>query len=180
MNKIYRLAVILAFLIVAIFMSGCYTIVGHPGAIEEGIISEEVVEHKLYYESQYDRPQPYYWGVYAPDPYYSYWYPNSYYYWNSPQRYYYNNSPWYYDALSVPEKKPEVKKRGATELWRSLRYDDQIKSNMKRYEEEDQPLRQLPRRQKSEAKVQRTPVRRRDSSSSSKKRAPKRKDQEEE
>jgi hypothetical protein len=109
-----RLILIIILLFIGIFfLSGCYTIVGYPADVREGITEKHDGESYKYdyeyYESPYYLDYGYY---YLPYPYYydrySYWY-----------------RPWYYDGgyywdddyhyNYTPEKKPEIRKRSVME-----------------------------------------------------------------
>ena len=182
MARAYKLVVALVFLFTVILVSGCYTIVGHPSVVEEGIVdaeTEEIVEDRVYeyYGPEYGRTYPYYLD------YYDLWYPRSYYYWNGP-RWYYNDYPtryyYDYDGHYVPEKKPETKRRGATDTWRSLRSRDRSETAPEQDRETDQPRREIRSRRRTENRSQRAPTQRRDTTTqrrSTKRKAP---DEEEE
>ena len=117
MPKTYRLIAMLALLIMAALISGCYTIVGSPPMeqayisdeeAEEGLVvvdedGEEVVERNIYYEDDYSRPYPYYWSYY--DLFYSPWYDYSYrdYRYSPWNRYYDDRYHWNYNYKYTPQ-----------------------------------------------------------------------------
>ncbi len=179
MLRIYRLIVISTLLLIAILISGCYTVIGPPLPAEEGIAKDETAEgqtHRYYVEPEYERPYPYYGGYYNLDPYYGFWYPGSYYYGNRYwgyndyyyPRYYYDD--YYYDGYYnhdyyVPKNRPEIKRRGASELRRPPRTEDRRGIEMERKEEDKPPERRIPERRRVEKRTQKSPERRRDNSS---------------
>lgn len=187
MLRIYRLTAILAFLFMAVLVSGCYTVVGYPSPVEEGIAEEETAEERTYeyYESEYGRPYPYYDSYYGLGSYYGLWYPSSYYYRGRPwwnygyyyPRYYYDD--YYYRGYYAPEKRPDTKRRGASELRRAPRPQDRIGPRLERDEESRQSERRTPGRRKVEGSTRRAPEKRRDTSSE-KKRSSRRKVDDEE
>ena len=167
MSRAYKLMVALTFLFTVVLLSGCYTIVGHPSAVEEGIVdaeTEEIVEDRVYeyYGPEYGRTYPYY------SDYYGLWYPNSYYYWNGP-RWYYDHYPtrryYDYDGRYVPEKKPEIRRRGATDTWRSLRSGDRSKTVPEQDREREQTNREIRNRRRTENIPRKAPTQRRDTTS---------------
>lgn len=178
MPRICRFAVILALLTIAALASGCYTIIGHPSPAEEGVVEEEIVEDQVYYEAEYGRPYPYYLD------YYDLWYPRSHYYWSRPWWYYddypvrYYDYDYDYDDHYVPEKKPETRRRGATDFWRSLRSGSGDEAGPERDRETDQSNREVLNRRRSENELRRAPVQRR--RTTTEKRSTKRKSQDEE
>jgi len=119
--KLRGLIAVLVILIISVLISGCYTIVGYPPEAEEGVIEEDIVQGRTYrhYGYYYDYPY-YYWDDF--DLYYPYrWDPYYYDYWYGPWWYddYYH---WDYDYY-VPEKKPETRKREASDLHRSSKLE---------------------------------------------------------
>lgn len=194
MLRIYRLTVISAFvLIIVAFIPGCYTIVGYPPPVEESIVDlgspsarnleEEAARGHVYrdYEYYYDRPYSYYRDYY--DPYYSFSYPYHQYYWDSPWWYYDDYYHWDYDDYYVPEKKPEIRKRGASGLRPVPGPERGSRSRLELEEDEEkkQPVREIRNRQRTKNRTQRSVERKhRDDTSSSKKRSAERESQDEE
>ncbi|MFC1712323.1 hypothetical protein ACFL6S_01575 [Candidatus Poribacteria bacterium] len=176
MLRIYKLMAILTLLLMAVLISGCYTVVGHPSPVEEGIAKEGTTEgqpRRHYFESEYEYDYPYYGGYYGLDPYYGSWYPGSYYYggyYGGYSRWYngYSYYPRYYyddDHYYIPENRPETRRRGASELRRSPGPEDRREIEMERKEEDKQPERRIPERRGVEKRTQKAPERRRDTSS---------------
>ena len=171
MLKIQKLVAVSVLLIMAALISGCYTIVGYPPELEESIIEEEAAKGQIYrnHEYYYDRPYSYYYRDYY-DPYYGFGYPYSYYrdypWWYDD--YYY----WDYDGHYVPQKKPDTKKRGTSELRRTPSPERGRGSKLK----EDEEKKQIQRGQETENKTQRS----KDSTPSSRKRSTRREYQDEE
>ena len=138
--------------------------VGRPSVVDGSVVdaeTEEIVEDRVYeyYGSEYDRNYPYY------SDYYDRWYPSSYYYWNSPRWYYYDHYPsrYYYDYDDhyVPEKKPETRRRGATDTWRSLRSRERSGTAPEQDREREQPNREIRNRRRTEDRPRRAPTQRR-------------------
>ena len=169
MIRLYRLIAISALLLMAVLISGCYTVIGHPSPVEEGIVEKETAEEQIYRydESEYERPYPYYDSYYGLDSYYGFWYPGSYYYWDRPWRNYGYYSPrYYYDDhyydYYAPEKRPETRRRGPSELRRTPRAEDRREIELERDEEEEQSERRVPERRRVEKRTQKSPEQRRD------------------
>ncbi len=191
MLRIYKPIAILTLLLMAVLISGCYTVVGHPSPVEEGIAKEGTAggqPRRHYFESEYEYDYPYYGGYYGLDPYYGSWYPGSSYYggyyggysrwyndYNYYPRYYYDNDDHYY----IPENRPETRRRGASELRRTPRTEDRREIEMERKEEDKQPERRIPERRGVGKRTQKAPERRRDTSSE-KRRSSKQKAEDEE
>lgn len=180
MPKVYKLILMLALLIVVALTSGCYTMVGYPLGVEEGIIEEGTTQGRIYrdYDYYYDRPYSYYGNYY--DPYYGLYSPYSS-YWNYSGRYYDDRYYWDYDDHYVPQKKPETKHRGAFGPRRAPGPEPKHGSRLEEDEGKNAPRREIGGRQKAESRTQR-PIRRKrsDSTSGSQKRSTKEKSQDEE
>lgn len=119
MLKLHRLIFILALFLIPLFLSSCYTIIGYPPNVEDATVKKDT-EHKGIYREYYYYDSPYFWGGLDDYSYYLYHgYPSYYndYYWNRPWWLY--NDGYYWDDNNnyyAPEKKPEIRKRDATEL----------------------------------------------------------------
>ena len=184
MPKIQEFIVMLTLLGVAMLMSGCYTIVGYPQAMEEGIaesvIEEELVGERIYGHYGSYRPYSCYRDYY--DPYYGLLSPRSYYgyyddYWYYPRRYYGDYYYQYNDNYYAPQRKPETKSRT------SVRRNSRPESNKKLTEwgeEKEQSNREIRSRSKADNTVQRSVRKSRSSAANSKKRSVKRENQDEE
>ena len=166
MARAYKLIVALVFLFTVVLVSGCYTMVGRPSVVDGTVVgaeTEEIVEDRVYeyYGSEYGRTYPYY------QDYYGLWYPQSYYYWNGPRwyydryptRYYYDHD-YDYDGQYVPEKKPETRRRGATDTWRSLRSRERSETAPEQDREREQPNREIRNRWRTEDRPRRAPTQR--------------------
>jgi len=122
---------ILALLLISLTLSGCYTVIGYPPNANDLTVKKDT-GHRGIYREYYNYDSPYYY--YDDLDNYSYdlydWYP--FYYFDSNHKYHHD---WSYDNLYygddnsnyVPEKKPEVRKRDATELRRSPAREEQKK-----------------------------------------------------
>ncbi len=141
MFKIREFAAMLAILVIPLSISGCYTIIGYP---EESIVAEELPEtgaYGYYDEYYYDLP-------------YRYWYDYDLWYYRHPYYYYgYWYSPWWYDDYywrdyyytPTPEKKPDIRKRDASEPRRSPSIEQRERYPLKENDkEEDQPSEKRP------------------------------------
>jgi hypothetical protein len=169
--RIQRFIAMLVFLIIAVLTSGCYTIVGYPPEVEKGIIEEDAAPGQVYreYEYYYDRPYPYYWGY---NSYYDVWYPY----------YHYRDYPWWWDYNDqyVPEKKPETKRRGSSELQRAPQPERKRDRRLEEDEEIEQSSREIRSERGTEDRVQK-PLRksRRASTTGSEKRSNRKSEDEE-
>jgi hypothetical protein len=188
MPRIREFIVILILLGVVVFTSGCYTIVGYPQAVEEGIaeqIAEEEPASELIYRHYGSyRPYSYYWNYY--DSYYGLLSPRSYYgyyddYWYYPRRYY-NDYYYYwdYDGPYAPQKKPETRNRGASGLRRYSRSEVNRGARIEEGEEQRQSNREIQSSPRADNAIQRSARKSRSSATSSKKRSVKRENQDEE
>jgi hypothetical protein len=166
---------VIALLIMALFLSGCYTIVGYP---EEGMVAEERSDTRYYRYDDYDGGySSYYYDYY--DPYYNLWYPYSpysYYYWYRHPWWYYDDYYYYndYDDKYIPERKPDAKRRGSSDVRRAPRREGRGDILLNEMGEEEQKR----DRQKSENLKQQPATRKRSASESE--RAPKRQEEDEE
>jgi hypothetical protein len=147
-TKINRFTFISVLLIISVMLSGCYTLVGYMPNAEE--VSPQRDTTREYIHRDYDYyDNPYDWD-YGDG--YSTYYP---YEWSPSYNLYH---PWWYDdgyyrnddSYYVPNKKPENKKREASEFRRSPQSDkgkianepkksDEDQSNGKREEERRSP-----------------------------------------
>jgi len=138
MKKINMQIAILSSLIIAVLLSGCYTIVGYPPEMEAGITEEVETEGQryTYYEGYYERPYTYFWDYY--DPYYGLRYPSYYdrdYYYSDPWRY--GNRYRYYNDYYAPlQQKPESRKRESSQLRRTPRPESKRGSVIEKDEEQ--------------------------------------------
>jgi len=124
MLKSQGFLLILALLLISLMLSGCYTIIGYPPDAKD----TTVTGHKDIYREYYDYDSPFYFGGFYDYPHYLYGWSPYYYdnnYWYHPE---WSSNNWYYrddDSSYVPEKRPEVRKRDATELRRSSSREEQ-------------------------------------------------------
>ena len=130
-TKINRFTFISALLIISVMLSGCYTLVGYMPNAEEVSPKRDTSRDYDYYDNPYDWD---YWDDYG--AYYLYdW---------SPSNYWYN--PWWYDdgyymnddSYYVPNKKPENKKRDASEFRRSPQSDKEKSTDEQKKNDADQ------------------------------------------
>jgi len=162
--RTYKLIAILALLIMVVLVSGCYTVVGHPELVEEGVIKEDLSEERSpgYYESPYGRPYLYYDSYYGLDSYYGSWYPGSRYYGGYYNDYYYSRDyygsygRYYGDYYLAPEKRPETRRRGASELRRPPRTEDRFGPRLEMDNEDEQSEKRVPNRRRVEKRTQKS------------------------
>ena len=161
-TKINKALFILILLIMAVMLSGCYTLVGPPPDAKEILPKKysqrEDIErdHDYYYDSSYDLGSWEEYDLYYSDSWYPYYYGR---YWYQPWGYD-GRDYWYNDGYYVPEKKPETKNRGASDFGRSSRTnqwrdesasaDKQKKSDDDQQEKRDTESRRSPRRYRNE------------------------------
>ena len=187
MLKISELTVILALLALAVFVSGCYTIVGYPPEAMEGVMVEESTEEPVYMDYGYYRSYPYsyyrdyydpYYGLLSPYYYHDYYYDD---YWGYSRLYYGNHYYGYsgYDGYRAPEKKPEVKYRSSSRIQRYTEPGSERKVRAQRYEEKEQSSREIRSKSRAENVIRRAVRKSRSSTSTSKRRSVKREDQDE-
>jgi len=142
MLKSRILIFMMALLLISVMLSGCYTIIGYPPSANELTVKKDT-GHKGIYREYYYNDSPYYFGdlddysyyLYGWSPFYyfnDYWYHpyggyDDWYYRDYNYDYYNDNDHSYY----VPEKKPDVRKRDATEIRRSPSREEQKKESKK-------------------------------------------------
>lgn len=178
MSRTYSIMIVLVLLAMAAFIPGCYTIVGYPPEMMESTpegdeaLKDQSYGYSEYY--QYDYPRSSYYGGYY-DPYYGFIYPYNNYYWDYPYQYRddYYRYYWDYDYEYVPNKKPESRFRGSTEL--RPKTEEKREGNL---EKKDKPNREVRSTQGTGRAVQSSVKKHGESSSSS--RSPKREAQDEE
>ena len=191
MIRIYRTIGIATLLLIALLVSGCYTVLEHPSPAEEGMIENKTEKGPIYrsYEDEDDYSYPYYEDSYYLDPYYGFWYPGSYYYggyyggysrWYGDYyyypRYYYNDRDYNY----LPGTRPEVRKRGSSEtIQRVPKNENKPGSRIENLEEDKESEKRTSSRREVERRTQSAPEKHRDTSSEIK-RSSKSKDKDEE
>jgi len=145
-----RMKILIVLAVVLLSLSGCYTKVGYVPGLEESLSEEDIEARDTYgtYDYYYEYP---YFGFF--DDYQ--WYPYSYYgYFYDPWGYSYRYNPWWNswddgDYYYIPEKKPETKRRDASETVRtpkernrtSDKEKDVKRSDRQQTEDEDESLR---------------------------------------
>lgn len=162
--KINRFAFIPVLLIMTLILSGCYTLIGYPPDAKDAYADKDARKDNTYKEHEY-----FYYGSpygldYLDDYDLYYFYPSYPYY----GRYFYN--PWWYDGWHndwnywhndndyyVPNKKPEDKKRDASDFGRSprdeqWRNDNADKQNAEadQQKDKDEENKRSPRRYRNE------------------------------
>ena len=158
MPRTCRLIAMLAFLLTVVLLSGCYTMLGSPSVVDQGITREEIIQDQdyEYHGLEYGYPGSYY------QSYYDFWYPGSYYYWNSPRRYYNDYPGRRYDDGVVPARRPENRRRGSSDPQRYRRSGHRGEANPEQDEDQRQSERESTRKQRTESRSRKPSAERRD------------------